>query len=137
MSDAADTVVMKGYLNWTPKMKLYLVKAVKVKRAHIKTKKLQFQEKYVKVIADLWSRKEFNEQCKRQTWTNVQKMFRTLCDTFSATHGYGENGMRVNLSALPNVDELTDMDELLQYMSREIAGQIEETGQEKKVKTEK
>jgi hypothetical protein len=60
-------------------------------------------------------------------------MFRTLCDTFSATHGYGENGMRVNLSALPNVDELTDMDELLQYMSKE----IEETGQEKKVRTEK
>jgi hypothetical protein len=69
MSDAADVVVVKGYLKWTPKMKLYLMKAVKVNRAHIKTKKLQFQEKYVKVIADLWSRKEFNEQCEKQTWT--------------------------------------------------------------------
>jgi hypothetical protein len=72
MSDAADVVVVKGYLKWTPKMKLLLVKAVKVNRAHIKTKKLQFQEKYVKVIADLWCRKEFNEQCEKQTWTTVQ-----------------------------------------------------------------
>jgi hypothetical protein len=134
MSDAADVVVVKGYLKWTPKMKLYLVKAAKVNRAHIKTKTLQFQEKYVKVIADLWSRKEFNEQCEKQTWTTVQKIFRTLCDTFSATHGYGENGMRVNLIA---THELTEMDELLHDMCKEIASQIEETDQEKKVKTEK
>jgi hypothetical protein len=70
----------------------------------------------VKVIADLWSRKEFNEQCEKQTWTTVQKLFHNLCDTISATHGYGENGMRVKLSALPDMDELTEMDELLHDM---------------------
>lgn len=138
MSDA-DVVVEKGkgYLKWSPKMKLNLVKAVKANKAHVKTKKLQFQEKYQKVIADLWTRKEFNEQCEKQTWTTVQKMFRSLCDNFSSAHGYGENGMRVNLSALPDMDELSEMDELLHDMCKEIASQIEETDQEKKLKTEK
>jgi hypothetical protein len=139
MSDD-DVVVVekgKGYLKWSPKMKLNLDKAVKANKAHIKTKKLQFQEKYVKVIGDLWSRKEFSEQCEQQTWTTVQKMFRSLCDTFSATHGYGENGMRVNLSALPDMDELSEMDELLHDMCKEIASQMDEIDQEKKVKTEK
>jgi hypothetical protein len=122
MSDTAVVVVEKGkgYLKWSPKMKLNLVKAVKANKAHIKTKRLQFRGKYVKVIGDLWSREEFNEQCEKQRWATVEKMFRSLCDKFSSVHGYGENGMRINLSALPDMDELSEMDELLHDMCEEL-----------------
>jgi hypothetical protein len=47
------------------------------------------------------------------------------------------HGPQCNLSALPDMDELTEMDELLHDMCKEIASQIEVTDQEKKVKTEK
>jgi hypothetical protein len=140
MSDLnADVVVVKGkgYLKWSDEMEALLVKSVKVNKAHIKTKKLQFQEKYDKVIADLWSRKVFFEQCEKQTWTTVQKIFRALCDKFRSTHGYGDSGMRVNLSALPDMDDLSEINELLHDMCKEIASQIEVTDHEKKAKSEK
>jgi hypothetical protein len=140
MSDLnADVVVVKGkgYLKWLDEMEALLVKSVKVNKAHIKTKKLQFQEKYDKVIADLWSRKVFFEQCEKQTWTTVQKIFRALCDKFRSTHGYGDSGMRVNLSTLPDMDDLSEINELLHDMCKEIASQIEVTDHEKKAKSEK
>ena len=135
----SDVVVVKGkgYMKWSVEMEKLLVKSVKVNRAHIKTKKLQFQEKYDKVIVDLWSRKLFNEQCEKQTWTTVQKIFRALCEKFRSSHGYGDSGMRVNLSSLPDMDELSEVNELLHDMCKEIASQIEETDHEKKVKSEK
>lgn len=140
MSDSNSDVVVvkgKGYMKWSAEMEKLLVKSVKVNRAHIKTKKLQFQEKYDKVIVDLWSRKVFYEQCEKQTWTTVQKIFRSLCEKFRSSHGYGDSGMRVNLSALPDMDELSEVNELLHDMCKEIASQIEETDHEKKVKSEK
>lgn len=118
-------------------MEEMLIRAVKANRAHIKTKKQQFPEKYEKVIADVWSKKEFYEQCEKQTWTTVQKIFRGLCDRFRSKHGYGDSGMRVNLSALPDIDDLSESDALLHDMCKEIASQIEDTDNDKKMKGEK
>lgn len=118
-------------------MELLLVRSVKANSAHIKTKKLQFEEKYDKVITDLWSRKAFSDQSEKQSWNTVQKNFRGLCEKFRTSHGYGDSGMRVNLSALPDMDEITEIDELLHDMCKDIAGQAEETDHDKKVKTEK
>ena len=65
----------------------------------------------------------------------MQKMFCSLCDNFSSAHGYGENGMRVNLSALPDMDELSERDKLLDDMCKEIAGQSEETDRSRSRRT--
>jgi hypothetical protein len=66
MSDLnADVVVVKGkgHLKLSDEMEALLVKSVKANKAHIKTKKLQFEEKYDKVIADVRSRKVFSVPC--------------------------------------------------------------------------
>jgi hypothetical protein len=87
MSDAADVVVVKGYLKWMPKMKLYLVKAVKVNRAHIKTKKLQFQEKYVKVCA---SQIEETDQ-EKKVKTEKKKVVADITEVIQS--GGGKSGL--------------------------------------------
>ena len=136
---AVNKVARTNYLSWTPEMELQLVKAVSVHKAHIKSK-LQsetYEVKYNRVIIDLWGRRVFSEQGSSQTWSTVQAKFRSLCTKFCNAHGYGEGGARVNLSALPDEDSLSEMDDLLHKMCKEISKQVEVTDIEKKTKMQK
>jgi hypothetical protein len=46
----------------------------------------------------------------KQSWTTIQAKFRSLCEKFRSTHGYGDAGARVNVSALPSMEDLSEMD---------------------------
>ena len=118
---------------------MQLVKAVCANKAHMKSKNTSdtYEVKFDRVIADLWTRKMFDEQDGKQSWTTIQAKFRALCEKFRSTLGYGDAGARVNVSALPNIDDLSETDDLLHHMCKHIATQVEETDAEKRTKTQK
>ena len=136
---AVTPKVKSNYFKWTSEMEKQLAKAVCANKAHMKSKNVgeTYEVKYDRVISDLWNRKMFNEQGVKQSWTTIQAKFRSLCEKFRSTHGYGDAGARVNVSALPSMDDLSEMDDLLHHMCKQIATQLEETDAKKKTKTQK
>jgi hypothetical protein len=135
---AAAPKSRNGYFKWTDEMEELLVKEVMAK-AYKKSKSVNetYEVKYYRVIVDLWPRKVFSYQGSKQAWTTVQAKFRSLCEKFRTSHGYGDDGAHVNLSALPNMDDMTESDDLLHDMSKQISTQIVENKTEKRTKTQK
>jgi hypothetical protein len=76
--------VKSNYFKWTSEMEKQL--AVCANKAHMKSKNVgeTYEVKYDRVISDL-----FNEQGVKQSWTTIQAKFRSLCEKFRSTHGYG------------------------------------------------
>lgn len=127
------------YFKWTPEMEELLVRAVMAHKAFKKSKSVSetYEVKYNRVINDLWARKVFSDQGPKQVWTTMQAKLRSLCEKFRTSHGYGDDGAHVNLSALPNMDDMSETDDLLHEMCKQIATQIEENESEKRTKTQK
>ena len=147
MSEASNEVAIvatapkarNSYFKWTDDMEGMLVKAVMANKAYKKSKSVNetYEVKYNRVIIDLWSRKVFSDQGPKQVWTTVQAKFRSLCEKFRTSHGYGDDVAHVNLSALPNMDDMTETDDLLHDMCKQISTQMEENEAEKRTKTQK
>jgi hypothetical protein len=123
---AAAPKARNGYFKWTDEMEELLVIAVMANKAYKKSKSVNetYEVKYNRVIVDLWSRKVFSDHGPKQAWTTVQAKFRSLCEKFRTSHGYGDDGAHVNLSALPNMDDMTETDDLLHDMCKQISTQI-------------
>jgi hypothetical protein len=118
---AAAPKSRNGFCKWTDEMEELLVEAVMAYKAYKKSKIVNetYEVKYNRVIVVLWSRTVFDDQGPKQAWTTAQAKFRSLCEKFRTSHGYGDDGAHVNLSALPKMDDMTETDDLLHDMCKQ------------------
>jgi hypothetical protein len=98
-----------------------LVEQVYVLKADITTSQ-SFKLKYQQIIANLWMDREFADQGGALGWNAVQDAFRKIQSDFAKTMGFGDE-QRVNHSALPSEDDLSDTNKFLLAMYRR--GKIE------------
>lgn len=103
----------KRNFDWN-KCRLSLVQQVYVFKADIATSQ-SFKLKYQQIIANLWMDREFADQGEALGWDAVQNAFRRIQSDFEKKMGFGDD-QRVNQSALPSEDDLSETDKLLLAM---------------------
>lgn len=137
--ESGEVVVLKPkriYFKWSEYMLLMLVKAVHVYHAAYADTE-NYETKYGKVILSLWKLKAFTEQGPPLAWGTVKDKFKSTLEAFKKKFGYGDGGERVNTSALPDVDDLPEIDVLLNEICRQIAKKADVAELEKKTKIQK
>jgi hypothetical protein len=137
--ESGEVVVLKPkrvYFKWTEYMLLMLVKAVLVNHAAYADTE-NYETKYGKVILSLWKLKVFSDQGPPLAWGTVKDKFKSTLEAFKKKFGYGDGGDRVNTSALPDIDDLPEIDVLLNEIYRQVAKRAEAADLEKRTKTQK
>lgn len=137
--ESGDVVVLKPkriYFKWSEFMLLMLVKAVHVNHAAYADTD-NYEIKYGKVILSLWKLKVFSDQGPPLSWGTVKDKFKSVLEAFKKKFGYGDGGDRVNTSALPDVDDLPEINVLLNEIYGQIAKRAEVADLEKRTKTQK
>ena len=82
-------------------MTLELVNQVYMIGAFQRVANEPLEPKFKQVVANLWKLGIFKDKGQPVAWNTIQHKFGTLMKAFKMKHGYGDEGERANLSALP------------------------------------
>lgn len=104
-----EALPRKGNLKWCPEMTLELVNQVYMIGAFQRVANEPLETKFKQVVANLWKLGIFQDKGQPVAWNTIQHKFGTLMKAFKTKHGYGDEGERANLSALPEDSSPVDL----------------------------
>lgn len=99
----------KGNLKWCDEMTLELVNQVYLIGAFQRVANEPLEPKFKQVVRNLWKLAIFQDKGQPVAWNTIQNKFSSLMKAFKARHGYGEEGERASLSALPEDSSKLDL----------------------------
>ena len=95
-------------------MELELVNQVFMIGAFQKVANDPLEPKFKQVLKNLWKLEAFQAKGQPVAWNTLQHKFQTLLKAFRTKHGFGDEGERANLSALP--EDSSEIDFQLEIM---------------------
>jgi hypothetical protein len=104
-----EALLRKGNLKWCPQMELELVNQVFMIGAFQRKANDQLEAKFKQVVANLWKLAIFQDKGQPVAWNTLQHKYQTLMKAFRVKHGFGDEGERANLSALPKDSSEIDL----------------------------
>jgi hypothetical protein len=104
-----EALPRKGNLKWCDEMTLELVNQVYMIGAFQRVANEPLEPKFKQVVTNLWKLAIFQEKGQPVAWNTIQNKFSTLMKAFKTKHGYGDEGERANLSALPEDSSKIDL----------------------------
>jgi hypothetical protein len=131
--DTTDVAVAAGalkYFKWCPLSELMFAKASYSNKTYIRTRET-FEVKWLRVIDDVSSRTIFNEQGFQLKSGSLHSKVKSMLA------GYAKSHATRNLSALPDIDDISALDSVLKDMSDAIEKLADECQSEKKSKKKK
>jgi hypothetical protein len=96
-------------LKWTPTMEIALVDQVFAVGAYVKGGEENLELKFKSLTVFLWKTSEFKNQGQPLSGASLHKKFKMLLKSFRDRHGYGDDGERANISALPEESSEIDL----------------------------
>jgi hypothetical protein len=96
-------------LKWTPTMEIALVDQVFAIGAYLKGGEENLEMKFKSLTVFLWKTVEFKNQGQPISGASLHKKFKVLLKSFRDRHGYGDDGERANISALPEESSEIDL----------------------------
>jgi hypothetical protein len=96
-------------LKWTPTMEIALVDQVFAIGAYVKGGEENLEIKFKSLTVFLWKTSEFKNQGQPISGASLHKKFNVLLKSFRDRHGYGDDGERANISALPEESSEIDL----------------------------
>lgn len=118
------------YFKWDPATELLFAKAAYSNKAYIRTKE-NFEVKWLRVIDDLSTRTLFTEQSFQLKSGSLSSKLKSMLAAYGKAHAIR------NLSALPDIDDMSALDSLLKDMSDAIEKLGDECLAEKNNKKQK
>lgn len=104
-----EALPRKGNLKWCDVMTLELVNQVYMIGAFQWVANEPLEPKFKQIVGNLWKLAIFQDKGQPISWNTIQHKFATLFKAFKVKHGYGEEGERANLSALPEDSSKIDL----------------------------
>lgn len=129
-TDVAVVAAKAFYFKWCPATELMFARAAFSNRAFIRTRET-FDVKWLRVRDDLLTRSLFSEQGFQLKSGSLSSKLNKMLDAYSKSHEIR------NLSALPDIDDMSALDSLLKDMNDAIAKLGEECLAEKNNKKQK
>ena len=131
-----DVVVLEKrvLLKFSADMEILLVKSILAANAHKSSSAGTNQVKFTRIVDALWENPLFSSKGPKRDWSTIKNKFITLLNTFKRKVGLGSTV--VNCSALPNVEDLPELDALLFEICRDEKTAQEETAHKKEMKDE-
>ena len=108
----------KSFLKYTPAMEILLVKTILAMNAHKSSTTGTFEVKFTAVVESLWLSEIYSSKGPKRDWSTIRYKFLSLVTAFKKKVGLGGED-KVNCSALPDVDSLTEMESLLLDICRD------------------
>lgn len=108
----------KSFLKYSLAMEILLIKTILSMNAHKSSTTGTFEVKFTAVVESLWLDELYSSKGAKRDWSTIRYKFLTLVSNFKKKVGYG-NDEKVNCSALPEIDSLTEMDALLLDICRD------------------
>lgn len=105
-----EALSRKGNLKWCDVMTLELVNQVYMIGAFQRVANEPLEPKFKQIVENLWKLAIFQDKGQPIAWNTIQHKFATLFKAFKVKHGYGEEGERANLSALPEDSSKIDLE---------------------------
>ena len=104
-------------LKFSDEMEILLVKSILAANAHKSSSVGTNQVKFTRIVDALWENPLFSSKGPKRDWSTIKNKFITLPNTFKRKVGLGSTV--VNCSALPNVEDLPELDALLFEICRD------------------
>lgn len=108
----------KSFLKYTPAMEVLLVKTILAMNAHKSSTTGTFEVKFTAVVESLWLSEIYSSKGPKRDWSTIRYKFLSLVTAFKKKVGLGGDD-KVNCSALPDIDLLTEMDSILLDICRD------------------
>ena len=130
-----DAVLEKRVLlRFCAEMEVLLVKSILAANAHKSSSAGTNQMKFTRIVDALWENPLFFSKGPKRDWSTIRNKFLSMLNTFKRKVGLGSTV--VNCSALPNVEDLPEVEGLLFEICRDEETAQEETAQKKENKEE-
>ena len=104
-----EALPRKGNLKWCPEMELELVNQVYMIGAFQRVTNEPLKPKFKQVLTNLWKLATFQAKGQPVAWNTLQHKYQALMKAFRTKHGFGDEGERANLSALPEDSSQIDL----------------------------
>ena len=118
VANAQPVPEKKSFLKYTPAMEVLLVKTILAMNAHKSSTTGTFEVKFTAVVESLWLSEIYSSKGPKRDWSTIRYKFLSLVTAFKKKVGLGGDD-KVNCSALPDIDLLTEMDSLLLDICRD------------------
>ena len=130
-ASSADVVPEKRVLlKLSPEMEVFLVKSILAANAHKSSSAGTNQVKFTRIVDTLWCNPLFYSKGPKRDWSTIRNKYIAMLNAFKRKIGLGTSTL-VNCSALPNVEDLPEVEGLLFEICRD-----EETAQEESAQKE-
>ena len=134
-TSGSDVILEKRVLlKFDAAMEVLLVKSILAANAHKSSSAGTNQMKFIRIVDTLWENSLFSSKGPKRDWSTIRNKYLSMLNSFKRKVGLGSTV--VNCSALPNVEDLPEVEALLFEICRDEETAQEETVQKKECKEE-
>lgn len=134
-TSGSDVILEKRVLlKFDAAMEVLLVMSILAANANKSSSAVTNQMKFIRIVDTLWENSLFSSDGPKRDWSTIRNKYLSMLNSFKRKVGL--ESTVVNCSALPNVEDLPEVEALLFKICRDEETAQEETAQKKECKEE-